>query len=1115
MNILSLLKPYDVSLNRDLIKFIFIMKFFILFTFISVLNATANIHSQSENFSLSVKDATVFEVLNTIEQNTEFKFFYQNEQIDVTRTVSVDANNADIDDVLAQVFNDNEVKVQILEDNLIVLTKMEYQQNQVTGMVKDANTGEILLGVNVVIKGTTSGTVTDTKGKFSLTVADANDTLLVSYIGYLYEIVPLRGRTVLDIQLVPNLEALEEVVVVGYGTMKKSDVTGSIVSVRDEDLTAIPTTNALEVLQGKVAGLDITSESGRAGSALKFQIRGRRSIGADNDPLIIVDGVIYNSGSGNLDINPDDNNYSNDLDINPNDIASIEVLKDASSTAIYGSRGANGVIIITTKKGGDKQNISFNTSWGINRATEYPDFFFGESYKEQQRETYRTTDQWADSLDDPTALIPYYLFDGKHDVKWTDMLIHDGMLQNYQISISGGNKKTKYLLSTSLSDEKGIIKMDGFKRYGARLNVDHEICDWASLGAFANYTYTDQDLRNDPLGRANGVVPVGEPYLEDGSINPYPFGDGTIISPIIDEGPGVWKNQRITKRFFYSAYLNFKITEGLNFKTTMSADMKDRFEGMWADYFTLERVGSARGSNFASTEQQDYTNLLLENLLSYNKELGMHSFQFVLGNTVGWSTVEYYSSEGTNFPINTFLWYSMYEAQNDITTYSQFKNEKIISYFGRLHYKFMDRYIFQFTLRADGSSRLAPGNKWATFPSGSFAWRVKQESFMENVDVISDLKLRVSYGTSGNSAVEPYQTQGRFGRSNYSWDDNLAAGYWPKTISNYDLGWETTATINLGFDMSFFRNRLNFYFDAYQQKTSDLLLYRTLPRTTGYAGLTENIGDSENKGIELSVGSVNVNTASGFTWSTDLTFFTNRNKIVKLVEADRIINEQDRKDAEVWAVGHPIDVFYSWNKIGIWQTSDSLLASFIGFRPGDIKLEDLNKDGKITPSDKLIIGQKSPKWSGGIKNVFSYKGIELSSFIYARIGQMISFTGYNWSIGSRYYTGGSAGVVVDYWTPSNPTNDFPRPDAGGTWAKENEPLRYVDGSFVKIRDLTLAYTLPNSLTQKIRLNKIRVYTTMKNWFILYTAVPGYDTERGGSLSYPLTRQWLIGLNVEL
>lgn len=1102
--------------KKQLFKILLVMKLTFVFLILALLHLSAGeVQSQDPLLALTTEPKNLGEVINIIEEQSEFKVFYKNEQINLDHAISVEFEFATISELLTSALEGTDVDYKVL-DKVIVLTPRtfisEKQESVISGNVTDGTNGEPLPGVNVTIKGTDRGSITDIEGKFSIQ-ASSEDILVFSFIGYLTQEVTVGTNNSVEIALVTEITELDEVVVVGYGTMKRSDVTGSVVSVRDEDLTALPTSNAIEVLQGKVAGLDVTNTSGQAGSTLSFKIRGRRSFDAENDPLILVDGVIYSTG-GNLDINPDGKNYSSDIDIHPNDIASIEVLKDASSTAIYGSRGANGVILITTKKGGDRQNISFNAYWGINKATEYPEFFFGEAYKEQQREAYRTTGQWQSPDDDETALAPLYLYDGNHNVKWTDMLIRNGMFQNYQISISGGNKKTKYLLSSSFSDEEGIIKMDGFRRYGVRLNLDHEICDWAAVGAFVTYSYTDQELRNDPIGRSAGVAPVGEPFLEDGSINPYPFGDGTVISPIIDEGPGVWKNERITKRFFNSTYLNFKITEGLNFKTSFSTDLKDRFEGKWADYFTLERAGSAKGSNYASTEQHDYTNLLWENLLSFNRDLSKHGFQVVLGNTVGWSTVEYYFSEGSNFPINTFLWYNMYAAQNDVTISSQFRKEQLVSFFGRLHYKFMNRYIFQFTLRADGSSRLAPGNQWALFPSGSFAWRVNQESFMQNIDVISDLKLRISYGTSGNSAVDPYQTQGRFGRSNYSWQNELAAGYWPKTISNYDLGWETTASFNLGFDIGLFKNRLNLYFDAYQQKTTDLLLYRTLPRTTGYAGLTENIGDSENKGIELAIGTINVNTPSGFTWSTDLTFFANWNKIVRLVETDRIINEQDRRDAVVWAVGHPIDVFWSWKKLGIWQSSDSLLALSYGYRPGDIRLEDLNNDGKITEDDKLILGHRDPKWSGGINNTFSYKGVELSFFIYARMGQMISFSGYNWGIGSRNYTGGSAGVVVDYWSYSNPTNNFPRPDAGGTFAEKNEPLKYVDGSFVKIRDLTLAYTLPGSLTQKIRINRIRVYTTMKNWFILYSAIPGYDTERGGSLAYPLTRQWLFGINVE-
>jgi len=962
------------------------------------------------------------------------------------------------------------------------------QTRQVSGTVTDEGTGDALAGVNVSIKGTSTGTITDLAGHYSLNASEAS-ILVFSYIGYATQEVEAQDRVTIDIALSENVSELDELVVVAYGVMKKSDITGSIVSIREEDLTAIPVANALEVLQGKVAGMDLVRNSGQAGSGISFNIRGERSLqgGSSNNPLIIVDGIEYGSN----------------LDIHPSEIQSIEVLKDASSTAIYGSRGANGVILVTTKRGNGQSRVSLNSYFGSNKAVDYPEFFLGQDYVDFAREAHATSGLWKSEDDDYKALIPYELFDGEHFLDWRDFLLHDGITESYELFISGGNEKTTFSMSDFYTHERGIILMDDFKRYGGKLNVDHKISEKATAGVSISFSYTDRSKRDNPLNMANKMVPVGIPYNEDGTINIYPLNDGSVISPLADEQPGVFQDDEKTRRVFYTTYLEYEFLKNLRFRSTFGADFTDVFEGVFADEYTIRNNG---GQNSASNYNSNFMHLQLENTLTYNREIGDHNFQVLAGNSfINDKYVTSYSY-GSNFPTNTFLYYNMFAAQSEIYNTSSFERSQMVSFFGRFHYNYKDRYIFQATMRGDGASTLAEGYKWASFPSASVAWRMSEEDFLSDVDFISDMKLRLSYGTSGKRSIDPYKTQGLFYQSVYTWGDETPAnGYFPATISNDSLKWETTATTDLGLDIRLFKNRISLSFDVYKQHTYNLLLPRQLPEHTGFSTILENVGETENTGFEIALTTQNVRASSGFNWTTDLTLFSNRERIVKLSESFRDLSN-------LWFVGYSPSIFYSHEKIGIWQESEEELADSYNFRVGDIKLKDYNRDGVISDADKVVIGQVRPKWSGGLNNSFSFKGFDLNVFIFARMGQTIDFEGYHWD--SYWYEGRASGVKVDYWTYDNPTNEFPRPDRGASKKVFNETLRYVDGSFIKIRDITFGYSIPSSLVNRAGISRFRIYTTLKNYFLLYNTIPGYDSERAGDLSYPMTKQWLFGINVD-
>ena len=646
------------------------------------------------------------------------------------------------------------------------------QVKQISGTVSDEK-GEPLIGVNVSVKGGTNGAITDLEGKFSLNV-EGKDVVVFSYIGYITQEIRADDPKIVKVALIEDSETLDEVVVVGYGVMKKSDVTGSISSLKSKDLTSVPTSNVLEAMQGKIAGLDMTKSDGEAGSALNFTLRGNRSLNASNAPLIMVDGVAYGST----------------LDINPYDIESIEVLKDASSTAIYGSRGANGVILITTKRGSaGKTNVSFNAYFGPQMAAGLADIMNAEQYAALKREAYRTQ-----GITDDNSIFTANELQGlkNHEyLDFQDMCVNKGFVQNYEVSVNGGNEKTQVNLSLGYYKETGLFKNDDLTRFNGMIGVDQTITKRLKVGASMLLTYKDNNKRQDPLNQANKIVPIGKAYNDDGTLNMFPsYGSATSVSPLADEQPNAYKNNTLTKRLFGTAYLNWEIIDNLLLRTTLGVDLNSSRRGYFYDKNTINggtkesKSGGELGSN---------NNYTWETTLNYNKTFGEHGFNFLLGNSVISNHAETFDLSGKNQTFAGNLFWNLASATDQREIASGLVEDKMVSFFGRIHYKLKDKYSFNVSLRADGSSVLADGHKWGYFPSAAFAWRIIDENFMKDAtSFMSDLKLRLSWGLSGNSAISPYQTLGGLGSTTYSFGEVGAYGYFPRNIANKDLGWENT-----------------------------------------------------------------------------------------------------------------------------------------------------------------------------------------------------------------------------------------------------------------------------------------------------------------------------------
>lgn len=965
------------------------------------------------------------------------------------------------------------------------------QDRTITGTVTD-NKQEPLIGVNVVVKGNISvGAITDLDGKYSLSVPEGKATLVFSYIGYVTQEVSVGSRNTVDVVLVDDAQALDEVVVVGYGVVKKRDLVGSIASVKSQDITAVPTSNVLESMQGKIAGLDMTRSSGQPGSSFNFTIRGNRSLTASNAPLILVDGIAYGT----------------DIDINPNDVESIEVLKDASTTAIYGSRGANGVILVTTKKGKEgKAKIDFNAYWGPSFSTNLPKVNNTEQYVAMRREAMRAVGQWNSPADDGVIWDAVALERIKNSVNtdWYDLIMDDATTQNYQVSISGGTDATKVSFSLDYFDETGILIGDDFDRFNGRINVSQRIMKGMEAGASALFTTSTRNAApNNVFHAAQTKEPYGVPFNEDGSLNKYPFtGSGaTDINMLFNQDKNNYVDETKSNRFFGTLFLNWEIIKGLQFRTNFGYDSQNsrngHFEGVNSTF-----VESNKGLAKVSKNETHSTAWTWENTLTYTKDFDIHSLTAMVGHSMSKSSSEDTYAEGKGLSFEQSLFHNLDGTQQDYALSSTLTESSMLSYFARLNYKLLDKYLLTATLRADGSSVLAKGNRWGYFPSVAVAWRMKDEHFLSSVDEISDLKLRLSYGLSGNSAVSPYQTTGGLSKTIYEFGTVPAYGYRPYSMANLELQWEKTRVLNFGVDFGLFNNRVYATIDAYKTWTSDLLLPMILPGHTGFTEVISNVGKTETRGIDLSINTVNFDTKD-FKWTTDLTFSANKEEITAL-------NTNQNDVGSGWFIGSPTKVFYDYEKIGIWQTSEAAEAAKYGQEPGDIKVRDQNNDGAIDANnDRKVLGQQTPKWTAGLNNRFEYKGWELSFFLYARIGHLIQ----NEAAANFNPSGWNNSIACDYWTPENPTNAYPRPNFNKNESMlYKSTLAYCKGDFLKIKDITFGYSFPKQMISKLNMSKLRIYTTLKNFFT-FSAVDDYDPERGGSNSYPMTKQVVFGINV--
>jgi len=953
-------------------------------------------------------------------------------------------------------------------------------QKTLHGTITDQQTGIPLPGVTVQVKGTSIGAVTDFDGNYEIDVPEGGDILVISYMGYLTREIVIGVRATIDIQMEEDLQALSEIVVVGYGTQQKSQVTGAISSVSSAEIQAVPVINPAEALQGRAAGVDVIASGHAPGAGATVRVRGINSINANNDPLFVMDGIPISGGLN---------------DINPNIIESMEVLKDASATAIYGARGSNGVVLITTKRGKEgKTQITYDGYLGYSEISNKVEVLDAEGWVNYKEASRRTSD--LDVLLDPIELENYR---AGNEVDWLDLVLRSGLQQSHSIGVLGGSQKTQFSVSANFLEQKGIIHSSDFRRGSFQINLDHQISDRVKIGTSTLISTSKRNIVNtgQVLGQAMQISPLGNIYNEDGSYRIFPTNEALIGNPLADLQGEV--NQEFRTRVFSSIYAEYEILDGLKYRMNFGPDFTFENDGRFIGSNTANLQGAPNRATNSRFDIQAYT---LENLLMFNKTINeIHNIDVTLLHSIQEQSEEGNIIEAMGMPSERMLWHDLSAGQ--LRSFDSDQQEwSILSYMARFNYTLREKYLLTLTGRRDGSSRFGQDEKYGFFPSIALGWRISEENFLINSSAINNLKLRVSYGSIGNTAISPYRSMGGLARRAYLFGSEPALGFEPNNLPNPDLKWETSHTMNIGLDFGFVNNRITGSLEYYQIKTTDLLLNSAMPTSTGYDNILRNVGSTKNTGYEFNFSSFNLDNRNGLSWKTNLNVAYNKNEILELYgEGDDVGNR--------WFIGEPIDVFYDLVFDGIWQEDEADAAATYGRLPGQVKVRDLNNDNEITAEDRAILGSSIPKWIGGLTNTFSYKGIDLSVFINTRQDFMINSSVHSFSgLSGRY----NIPKFVNYHTPDNPSNDYPRPVKQGDRNIDMDVLRYRDGSFVRVRNINLGYNFSDNTISETGIESLKVYISAQNPFT-FTNYEGWDPESGGNTSsYPATKTFLVGLN---
>lgn len=970
---------------------------------------------------------------------------------------------------------------------ICLFTSILMAQTKISGTVTDVDKNP-LPGVSVVCKSTSQGTVTNLDGKYTIEINKGN-TLTFSLIGMQTQDIKIANQSIINVIMHESTIELDEVVAIGYGTAKKSDLTSSIISVKPDELKNVKVGSAADALQGLATGVLISKGSFKPGGSSNIIIRGNGSFGnggASTTPLYIIDGVMSNAG---LDV------------IAPSDIESIEVLKDAASTAIYGSRASNGIILVTTRKGKTgKASITFNTNIGIQNLINKQKVLNASQFKEILDAATDNTYLWDKE--------EQRMFDEGRSTDWQDLITQSGVYQNYNLGITGGSEKTTYYLGLDWVDQEGIIKNTGYQKGNIRFNLDSKLNNWLTMGAkfnvirsSTNSSNTDgvagmNSLDQGTMGSAIASKPSAPIFNEDGT-----YYDNLLLRPNPVAAVTYFKNNFTQTRINASFNLEAEILKNLKLRTENGTEYINNQSNVFQD---SRMTGIYKNVNISDRENGEQFYLQTENTLTYQLNKGIHRLTAVGGfsaSIFNWTMMSAQVLNASNITQNDNLGTGTPKSVN-----SDKVKSTLASFFGRVNYSLADKYLLTVTLRADGSSRFAKGHKWGYFPSGGLAWRINQEDFLKDVNFLDNLKLRTSYGIVGNQEISSYQSMAQVDATSSRYTDyvfggTLANGSRTSILAQPDLTWEKSRQFDLGLDFAFFKNRLSGSIDGYYKYTYDLLYNVPLPLESGYRTALVNVGAMKNRGIELTLNSVNIDTKD-FTWQTSLNYSFNKNEI------DKLYNDLERVGN--YFVGQSINVIYTKRFGGIWQSDEAEIAKIYNAEPGDYKIIDRNRNNIIDDDDRDFVGQTTPQFFGSFSNTFKSHGFDLTIFLTYAGGHKI----YNPFAYLDSYSP-SANMSPDYyhnyWTPERPSNKYPRLGSTNSQLYETDGM-YQKGDYIRLKNLELGYTLPRNIANKVYASNIRVYASVQN-LVTFTKYTGFDVETSNANPYPACRVFMGGLTV--
>jgi len=1073
------------------------MRIFLMLITIGFSSVFATTSSAQTKIDIAVNQIPLVDLLTKIQNKSEFIFFYKDDVVDYR--VSLDLKAETVNHILDKALENTNLTYKISGRQIVVKqvfkngagTKQNVKQpREVTGTVKDKN-GVPLAGATILIKDTNIGTSTDFDGNFDIQVPDDATTIVVTYVGYIPQEISVLGIDNVDIIMEVDNEALEEIVVIGYGTEKRALISDAITKVDAKQIDDLPVATVDGVLQGQAAGVQVSQNSGTPGGQMSVRIRGLSSISGSSQPLYIIDGIPVTTGNFGQ-IGYSGQQASALTDLNPSDIESISILKDASATAIYGARASNGIVLITTKRGKKQKSVvSVNVFSGVQRAWNKLDMLNARQWKE-----------YRNDLTNSTVFTEEEINDNSIDTDWQDVIFRTAPINSYEVSARGGSEKTQFFISGTVFNQEGILIGTDYNRVNARVNVDHQLSDKFKIGASIGLSYAktdrvegDQTLEG-PLPNGISTPAIFPVFNEDGTYNQ----DGPYSNALSIAEEAI--NENFSYRTNSNIFVDYNIIEGLTFTSKLGVDFLNFRE------HSYESTRTQQGARFNGLGFETYTNvsnIVSNNILRFDKRFGKHKVEATAGYSFEKRNLRSSFIRGQDFADDDLEYISA--AANIVAASANASDRGLRSYFGRLNYNFNDKYIVNLTGRFDTSTVFGTNNRTGFFPAGSFAWRVSQEDFMKNLKVVSDLKFRVSYGLTGNDDIGTFLFSELYGNSSY----NGQPAIFPSNIPNPDLKWESTSQFNIGFNLGLFDDRLTLTADYYDKQTDDLLLSRPLPSSSGFSSITENVGSVENKGVELTVSSQNL--IGEFKWNTQFNISGNRNKVLELYNGQPI-DDIGRGGNRIME-GQPIGIFYSFESLGVDPST------------GDIVYADTNLDGQITSDDRTIVGNPHPDFIGGLTNNFSYKGFDLSIFLQGSYGNDV-FHGSRLFLESLQGGDNQIAAVNRRWMQPGDITDIPRATLDPVIAANNKRVssRFIeDGSYLRIKNVTFGYTIDQDVLKKGFFDSIRVYLSAQNLFT-FTNYTGLDPEvnyRGDDnavigtdfFTYPQAQTFTLGVNLKM